>query len=65
MSILILFFLISFIPVIWVNYVFKKNDTILPNMPFNGYEFGEQIIEELKCFRNLNKIEADVEPSTS
>ena len=48
MSILILFFLISFIPVIWVNYVFKKNDTILPNMPFNGYEFGEQIIEELK-----------------
>ena len=52
MSILILFILISFIPVIWVNYVFKKNDTILPNMPFNGYEFGEQIIEELKL-RNV------------
>ena len=32
----------------WVNYVFKKNDTILPNMPFNAYEFGEEIISELK-----------------
>ena len=29
MSILILFFLVSFIPVIWVHYIFKKNDTIL------------------------------------
>jgi len=40
--------LISFIPVLWVNYVFKKNDTILPNMPFDAYEFGENIIKELK-----------------
>ena len=48
MIILVLFFLISFIPVFWVNYVFKKNDTILPNMPFNAYEFGEDIIKELK-----------------
>ena len=29
MTILIIFFLISFIPVFWVNYIFKKNDTIL------------------------------------
>ena len=48
MTILVIFFLLSFIPVLWVNYVFKKNDTILPNMPFNAYEFGEEIIKELK-----------------
>ena len=48
MAILVIFFLISFIPVFWVNYVFKKNDKILPNMPFNAYEFGEDIIKELK-----------------
>ena len=48
MTILVIFFLISFVPVLWVNYVFKKNDTILPNMPFNAYEFGEDIIKELK-----------------
>ena len=48
MTILVIFFLISFIPVLWVNYIFKKNDTILPNMPFNAYEFGEEIIKELK-----------------
>ena len=46
MTILVIFFLISFVPVLWVNYVFKKNDTILPNMPFNAYEFGEEIIKE-------------------
>ena len=48
MTILVIFLLLSFIPVLWVNYVFKKNDTILPNMPFNAYEFGEEIIKELK-----------------
>ena len=48
MIILVIFLLISLIPVLWVNYVFKKNDTILPNMPFNAYEFGEDIIKELK-----------------
>ena len=48
MTILVIFLLISFVPVLWVNYVFKKNDTILPNMPFDAYEFGENIIKELK-----------------
>ena len=48
MTILVIFFLLSFIPVLWVNYVFKKNDTILPNMPFNGIEFGNQLIKELE-----------------
>ena len=53
MTILVIFFLLSFIPVLWINYVFKKNDTILPNMPFNAYEFGEEIIKELKL-RNVS-----------
>ena len=48
MTILFIFLLICFLPVFWVNYVFKKNDTILPNMPFNAYEFGEEVIKELK-----------------
>ncbi len=48
MYFLFLFIVISFIPVIWINYVFKKNDHILPNMPFDGYEFGNQLIKELK-----------------
>ena len=48
MLFLFIFVLLTLIPVVWVNYIFKKNDNILPNMPFNGYEFGEQIIKELK-----------------
>ena len=36
------------LPVFWLNYVFKKNDEILPNMPFNGIEFGNQLIKELE-----------------
>ena len=39
---------ISILPVVWINYVFKKNDEILPNMPFNGIEFGNQLIKELE-----------------
>ena len=48
MLFLILLIFIILIPIVWANYVFKKNDKILPNMPFNGYEFGEQLIKELK-----------------
>lgn len=43
-----LFLLITIIPVIWINNVFKKNDKILPNMPFDGHEFGDQLIKEFK-----------------
>ena len=43
-SLLIILF---FGPVIWLNYVFKKNDKILNNMPFNGLEFGNNILNEL------------------
>ena len=48
MLFLILFFLMSAVPIIWINYIFKKNDKILPNMPFNGSEFGEQLIKEFE-----------------
>ena len=44
----VLFFLITVIPVIWINNVFKKNDKILPNMPFDGHEFGDRLIKEFK-----------------
>ena len=48
MIFLIVLFSISILPVVWINYVFKKNDEILPNMPFNGIEFGNQLIKELE-----------------
>lgn len=48
MIFLIVLLSISMLPVVWINYVFKKNDEILPNMPFNGIEFGNQLIRELK-----------------
>ena len=41
---LILFLYLS--PIIWFNFVFKKNDKILENMPFNGLEFGRLILKE-------------------
>ena len=44
----VLFILITIIPIIWINTIFKKNDKILPNMPFDGYEFGDQLIKEFK-----------------
>ena len=43
---LILFLLLSITPMIWLNYVFSKNDKILINMPFNGLQFGQMIIDE-------------------
>ncbi len=48
MIFLIVLLSISILPVVWINYVFKKNDEILPNMPFNGIEFGNQLIKELE-----------------
>ena len=41
---LILFLYLS--PIIWFNFIFKKNDKILENMPFNGLEFGRLILKE-------------------
>ena len=43
---LILFVLMTVFPMLWLNYVFTKNDVILENMPFNGLEFGNLILKE-------------------
>ena len=48
MIFLALFLLLSIIPIFWINYIFKKYDKILPNMPFDGCEFGHQLIKDLK-----------------
>lgn len=43
---LIIFLILSTAPVIWLNYVFHKNDQILINMPFTGLEFGKIILKD-------------------
>lgn len=42
----IIFLILSTTPVIWLNYVFHKNDQILINMPFTGLEFGKLILKD-------------------
>jgi len=37
-----------FIPNLWVNYILKKYNKILPDMPFTGRELGNKILEEQK-----------------
>ena len=44
---IIILFVLSLLPMAWLNYVFKKNDAILINMPFTGLEFGETILNEI------------------
>ena len=34
-------------PTIWLNYVFKKHNNILEQMPFTGLELGNSILQEL------------------
>ena len=41
-------FIILFLPSMWVNYVLKKNNKILPDMPFTGYQLGQKLLEENK-----------------
>ena len=43
---LIIFLILSTAPFIWLNYVFRKNDQILINMPFTGLEFGKLILKD-------------------
>jgi uncharacterized protein len=55
----IIFLILSTAPVIWLNFVFQKNDQILINMPFNGLEFGKLILKdygltEVKIEQSLN-----------
>ena len=41
-------FLSLFLPSIWVNYVLRKNNNHLPDMPFTGKELGHKILQENK-----------------
>ena len=39
-------FLSLFLPNIWVNYVLKKNNEILTDMPFTGNQLGQKLLQE-------------------
>ena len=52
---LIFLFILFVAPVIWYNYIFKKNDKILINMPFTGFEFGRELLQE----HNLNDVQIE------
>ena len=56
MIIYIIFLFILFVaPIIWYNYIFKKNDKVLINMPFTGFEFGKELLQE----HNLNDVQIE------
>ena len=56
MIIYIIFLFILFVaPIIWYNYIFKKNDKVLINMPFSGFEFGQELLQE----HNLNDVQIE------
>jgi len=52
---LIFLFILFVAPVIWYNYIFKKNDKVLINMPFTGFEFGKELLQE----HNLNDVQIE------
>ena len=52
---LIFLFILFVAPIIWYNYIFKKNDKVLINMPFTGFEFGRELLQE----HNLNEVQIE------
>ena len=52
---LIFLFILFVAPIIWYNYIFKKNDKVLINMPFTGFEFGQELLQE----NNLNDVQIE------
>jgi len=52
---LIFLFILFVAPIIWYNYIFKKNDNVLINMPFTGSEFGRELLQE----HNLNDVQIE------
>jgi Zn-dependent membrane protease YugP len=48
-------FILFVAPIIWYNYIFKKNDKVLINMPFTGFEFGRELLQE----HNLNDVQIE------
>ena len=51
----VIFLFLSIMPMIWLNYIFSKNDKILVNMPFNGLQFGQMVLNE----RGLNGVKIE------
>ena len=52
---LIFLFILFVAPIFWYNYIFKKNDKVLINMPFTGFEFGQELLQE----QNLNDVQIE------
>ena len=52
---LIFLFILFVAPIIWYNYIFKKNDKVLINMPFTGFELGQELLQE----HNLNDVQIE------
>ena len=52
---LIFLFILFVAPIIWYNYIFKKNDKVLINMPFTGFEFGRELLQE----HDLNDVQIE------
>ena len=52
---LIFLFILFVAPIIWYNYIFKKNDKVLINMPFTGFEFVKELLQE----HNLNDVQIE------
>ena len=52
---LIFLFILFVAPIIWYNYIFKKNDKVFINMPFTGFEFGRELLQE----HNLNDVQIE------
>ena len=48
--VILVFFSLFIIPVFWLNYILNKNNKTLINMPFNGLEFGNQILKENELY---------------
>ena len=46
MTLLLVLLFIAFAPMLWLRYIFHKYDNVMENMPFNGREFGELILNE-------------------
>ena len=46
----ILPFLFLLLPSLWVNYILRKNNKIMSDMPFTGKEFGRKILEDYKLY---------------
>jgi len=41
-------FIVLFLPSLWVNYILKKYNKVLPDMPFTGRQLGKKILQEEK-----------------